>query len=249
MKRGVILLFVLVSTLAFGQRNVRDSTIRIFSLSPHIGLQYPFEDLAERFGHGGIVGGSLMYKTKSNWTFDAFYGFIFGNNVKEDSILKPALVTGGLVLNNNGDLLDVFLFERGFLAGGNIGKVFSVLGPNPNSGLHLKVGAGLMQHKIKIQEASQSAYHVIGDYAKGYDRLSNGFMLSQSLGYSHFSNYKLVNYYIGVELFEGFTENRRTVNYDTGMHDGRQRFDIVGSFVFRWYIPIYKRQPQDFYFY
>src|SRR5690606_25361379 len=129
------------------------------------------------------------------------------------------------------------------------GRVFPVVGPNPNSGLHLKLGAGLMQHKIKIQESTRTAHHVIGDYAKGYDRLSNGLSLSQSIGYTHFSNYKLINYYVGVEFFEGFTKNRRTVNFDTGLHDGRQRIDIIGSVVVRWYFSIYKRQPQDFYFY
>src|SRR5690606_32718291 len=107
------------------------------------------------------------------------------------------------------------------------------------SGLHITVGTGFMQHKIRIQEVSQSAPQVIGDYAKGYDRMSNGIMFSQSIGYSHFSNYKLINYYVGIELYEGITENRRTVNYDTGLHDGKRRTDILASVVLRWYFPVY----------
>ena len=107
----------------------------------------------------------------------------------------------------------------------------------------------IIQHKIKITEATQKAPQLLGDYSKGYDRLSNGLLLSQAIGYSHFSNFKLINYYLGIEFSQGFTQNRRTINFDTGISDPRQRVDVFASVVFRWYFPIYKRQPQHFYFF
>jgi hypothetical protein len=240
---------MLFASSAFGQRSVRDSTLSFVSISPYTGIQNPFGDLQKRYGYGGVVGANLSYKNKKNWMFDAQYGYLFGRIVKEDSILKNVLTSQGFVLNKNASPAEVILFERGFIACAKIGKIIPVFDSNPNSGIHIGAGAGLFQHRIKIQETSQSTPQILGDYAKGYDRLTNGFMLAQSFGYSHFSDYKLINYFIGVEFFEGFTENRRTVNYDTGLHDATKRIDIFGSVVIRWYFPIYKRKPQDFYFY
>lgn len=243
-------LFTVVSlTDLHAQRNVRDSTLSFVSLGANIGMQHPFADMAERFGYGGLVGAQLMYKTRSNWTFDVNYGFLFGNQVKEDTILKPILTSQNYLISREGEPVDVFLSERGFLIYGRVGKIFSIGKANVNSGVHINLGAGFIQHKIKITEATQKAPQLLGDYSKGYDRLSNGLMLSQAIGYSHFSNFKLINYYLGIEFSQGFTQNRRTINFDTGISDPRQRVDVFASVVFRWYFPIYKRQPQDFYFF
>lgn len=249
-KLAFIGVFIFISSLSvFAQRNVRDSTLSFVSLAANIGFQYPFGDMADRFGYGGLVGPQIMLKSKSNWTFDVNYWFLFGNQVKEDTILKPILTSQNYLVNREGEPVDVFLSQRGFLIYGRVGKIVSVGNANVNSGVHFNLGMGFLQHKIKITEASQKAPQLLGDYTKGYDRLSNGLLISQSLGYSHFSNYKLINYYLGIEIIEGFTQNRRTMNFDTGKNDPKQRIDIMASVVFRWYFPIYKRQPQDFYFY
>lgn len=251
MKKWFFLVLVLVALYgqSMAQRNVRDSTLSFVSLGANIGFQYPFADLAKRFGYGGLVGGQLMWKTKSNFTFDVNYGFLFGNRVKEDTILKPIMTSQNYVISREGEPVDVFLSERGFLIYGRVGRIFRIGNANINSGLHVNIGAGFLQHKIKITEASQKAPQLLGDYLKGYDRLSNGIMVTQAIGYSHFSDYKLINYYIGVEFYEGITQNRRTVNFDTGKPENNQRLDLFGNVVFRWYFPVYKRQPQDFYFY
>ena len=246
---GLLVFLFFLSNNGICQRSVKDSTLAFVSLGANLGLQTPFADLSDRFGYGGLVGGELMLKTKSNLTFEGQYGFFFGNKVKEDTILKPLLTSQNFLINREGEPADVFLNERGFLINGKVGKIFPVIGPNPNSGLHLAVGAGFMQHKIRILEQSQKVPQLLGEYIKGYDRLTNGFMLSQSVGYSHFSNYKLVNYYIGFEIHEAFTQNRRSLNYDTGIKDDHNRLDIMGSILLRWYFPMYKRQPQEFYFY
>lgn len=233
----------------FAQRNVRDSTLSFVSLGASVGFQYPFLDMAERFGYGGIVGPQIMWKLKSNWTIDLNFGFLFGNQVKEDTILRPILTSQNYLISREGEPVDVFLGERGFLVFGRVGKIFSLGNANVNSGIHINLGAGFLQHKIKITEASQKAPQLLGDYIQGYDRLSNGLLLSQSIGYSHFSNYKLINYYAGIEFFQGLTQNRRSINFDTGKNDPSKRLDVMGSVIFRWYFPIYRRQAQDFYFY
>ena len=243
------LIALLFGGQSFGQRSVRDSTLSFASLGAHVGMQYPFANLSERFGYGGIAGAELMIKKKKNFTIELEYGYIFGSRVKEDTILQPLLTSQNFIVNREGEPADVFLAQRGFITYLKVGKIFPVFKANPNSGIHATVGFGYMQHKINITEASQKVPQLIGDYLKGYDRFTNGFLASQSFGYSHFSDYKLVNYYIGVEFVEGFTQNRRAINFDTGVNDPTKRMDVMGSMVFRWYFPIYKRQPQEFYFY
>ncbi|GAB5538712.1 MAG: hypothetical protein Salg2KO_08150 [Salibacteraceae bacterium] len=243
------IVFSVLGTSVYAQRNVRDSTLSYFIVGVHGGAHVPFMDLQERFGFGGLVGAKISYKTKKNWTLGVYSSFLFGNRVKEDTILKPLLTRQGDLINRDGEFADVFISQRGMLIGGEIGKIIRVGKANANSGLHLAVGAGFMQHKIFINQASERVPQLVGEYKKGYDRLTNGFMLSQSIGYSFFSNYRLVNFYVGLEIYEGFTQNRRTLNYDTGLRDNRQRLDIMSSVVLRWYFPVYKRQAKEFYFY
>lgn len=250
MKKGlIIVLLALVGLSVNAQKSISDTTIQFFSFSAQLGLQQSFADLGERFGYGGLTGGGVMYKTRSNWTLEGNVGFFFGQEVKEDTILKPLLTEQGILIGRDGNPADVFIGARGFLISGKVGKIIPVIGPNPNSGLHLSLGMGLMQHKIRIDDRTSAVPQLAGDYKKGYDRLTNGLMLSQSIGYNHFSNNKFFNFYIGTEWYQGFTQSRRSLNFDTGMRDDRQRFDVMGSIVVRWYIPVYKRQPKEFYFY
>jgi len=238
-----------VPIILAAQVNTRDTSIRIVSISAEWGAQAPLFDLADRFGYGGIAGVNFGVKTRSNWTIAASYQYIYGKRVAEDSILNGITTRSGYILSNEAQPVQVNLLQRGFSAGVQVGKVFPIVGPNPNSGLHFALGTGFLQHRILIQNDFTNVPQLSDAYKKGYDRLSNGLFVSQSIGYQHFSNYTLVNYFIGVQFMQGFTENRRTVNYDTGLHDNQKRLDAMASLVLRWYIPLYRKKPKDFYFY
>lgn len=231
------------------QKNIQDTTIRFFAIGAELGFQQPFGDLQERFGYGGLTGGSFIFKSSKNWTLEGNVGFFFGNRVKEDTILKNLQTNTQIFIGRDGNPVDVFLNERGFVATVRVGKIVPVIGPNPNCGVHLALGGGVMQHRIRIQPEFATLPQLEGDYKKGYDRLTNGLCLSQSIGYQHFGNYRFVNFYIGAEIFEGFTQNRRSLNFDTQKRDARERLDILGTLVVRWYFPIYKRHASDYYFY
>lgn len=233
----------------FGQISIQDSSANFISITGKLGFQYPIGELNQRFGYGGITGGSVFYKTARNFTYEVGGDFFFGNQVKETSILSPILTEDNIIIDRTGNPAEVILYERGFIINAKVGKIFPVIGPNPNSGLHVAAGLGYMQHKIKVYEADELVPQLQGSYIMGYDRLTDGLNLTQSFGYQHFSNYRLWNYYIGIELNEGLTKNRRTVNYSTGTNNPNLRFDFLGSVVVKWYFPIYKRSPKDFYFY
>ena len=245
----VFLLIFLFGQTVRAQKSIADSTIQLFAISAQLGVQQSFADLGLRFGMGGVAGGGAMFKSKQNFTLELGYGFIFGQQVKEDTVLAPLFTEQGVLIGRDGNPADVFIGQRGFLLNLKAGKIFPVIGPNDNSGIHIALGAGILQHRIRLEDQFNSVPQIAGDYKKGYDRLTNGFMTSQSLGYQHFSNYRFFNFYIGTEWYQGFTQSRRTLNFDTGVSDTSKRLDIMGTIVMKWYFPVYKRQPKEFYFY
>lgn len=246
---SLILVFVVLSMASLAQKNISDTTIRFFAISGQLGFQSPAGMLASRFGPGGLVGGTFLYKSVRNFTVEAGVGFLFSGIVHEDSILDPLKTEAGNFIGRDGNPVDVFLSQRGFVSTIKVGKIIPVMGPNDNSGIHLALGGGVMQHKIRIKEEFEDLPQLAGDYRKGYDRLSNGWCLTQSIGYQHFGNYRFVNFYLGLEMFEGFTQNRRTINFDTKEHDNTQRLDLISTIVLKWYFPMYKRKPSEYYFY
>ena len=245
-----ILVFVSVFAPTIrAQKSIEDSTINVVAFGAQIGFIYPFADLGKRFGYGGTTGGALIFKTKNNIVIEPSMTILFSNQVKEDTILNSITTSSGIIIDRTGNPSTVVLFQRGFIAGVRVGKIWSVMGPNPNCGLLTSFGVGYMQHRIRIQDELESIPQIQGDYKKGYDRYSNGLSLMQGIGYQHFSNYRFINYYVGLEIHEGFTQNRRYVNFDTMKPDSKARLDLLINLTLRWYFPMYKRQPKDFYFY
>jgi hypothetical protein len=110
-------------------------------------------------------------------------------------------------------------------------------------------GAGVMQHRVKLYDAQQKVAAIKGHLGEGYDRLTIGFSLTQFVGYLFLSEYRLVNFYAGFEFYEGFTKSVRKFNYDTGMPDTAPRLDGLAGFRFGWILPLYKKKPDDFYYY
>lgn len=200
----------------------------------------PGGDMAGRFGNNFSFGtGTDLITGKGNWIFGADFAYIFGGEVKQD-VLATLRTPEGFIIGNNRSFADVQLRERGFFAGALVGKLIGIGKANPRSGIRLTVGAGLLQHKIRIQDDPFSGVPQLDDnYKKGYDRLSNGLALSQFIGYQILSLDKRVNFYIGLEFFQGFTMNRRDFNFDTRTKETSKRTDLLSGIRAGWVIPIY----------
>lgn len=242
-----IFLFVAItySTITFAQ-SVKDSTFRILMVGVHFSGQLPQKDLVQRYGPNFSAGGTFTWKTKHNILFGVEGSYFFGKNVKED-VLTNLRTSDGFIIDNEGYPGDIRLTERGWNFYANVGKLFSKLGHNPNSGLFITVGGGYMQHKIKFYDTNKKVAAVRGDLQKGYDRLSGGFGLTQFIGYHYLSNNRLANFYFGFEFYEAQTKSYRGFNYDTGKEDTQQRLDVLTGFRFGWLLPLYKR-TKDFYY-
>lgn len=224
-----------------------DSAIMAPLVSIHVGGQIPGGDMADRFGANLNAGGSFMLKTKKNWLVGIESNYMFGRNVKEDVLLQLKTANGSII-DNEGYPADIRITERGLGIHLTFGRVFKVFSANPNSGLMVTVGGGYLQHKINLYDAQQKIAAINGDFKHGYDRLSNGFSASQFVGYLFLSESKLLNFYFGVETYQGFTKSVRKLNYDTGMADTKQRLDLLYGLRFGWIVPLYKKRPNDYYY-
>jgi hypothetical protein len=242
----IIISLCLSLQLQTSAQSVKDSCIRILMVGIHFSGQLPKYDLEKRFGPNINAGANFTWKTKHNVLFSVEGSYFFGSNVKEDVVAVMRNESGNIT-DNEGYPADLRLTERGWNFYGNVGYMFSKLGNNPNSGLFVTVGAGWTQHKIKLYDANQKIAAVKGDLQKGYDRLSGGFGLSQFIGYKYISNNRFANCYFGFEFYEASTKSLRGFNYDTGLEDTQQRFDMLMGFRLGWILPLYKR-TKDFYY-
>src|SRR5687768_4999597 len=115
-------------------------------------IQAPGGDLARRFGLNSAVSLGLIFKTKSSLMWGVDGSFIFGNQIREEGILDSISTADGQIINQNGTFATIRQFERGFTVTGRFGKLFPVLGPNPNSGIFFQAGAGFLQHKVRFDD-------------------------------------------------------------------------------------------------
>jgi hypothetical protein len=245
-----LILTVLLHFSGFSQVSIKDSSIFATVFYATYSYQFPGGDLAELFGSNSSIGGGIMFKTKSNWLFGVEGNFLFGGTVKNtDSLLKNISTPGGLIIDANGYYADISYYERGYSFYGKIGKIISVLAPNPSSGFTVMAGAGYLQDKIRIHNPGNTAPQLLGDYKKGYDRLNGGFALNGSLGYTYFSNSRLLNFYAGFEFIQSWTKNRREYFFDTGKLENISYNSQFYGIKVIWMIPVFKRMPKAYYLY
>jgi hypothetical protein len=238
-------IFILLINTAFAQKSIRDS-ISFPMIGASFQFQLPGGDMADRFGYNFNVGGFFQWKLKNNWVFGIDGEFIFSDQVEEDPI--PYLKTSqGTVITSGGISAALSTYERGFLFSAKAGKIFNWIGQNPNSGVMATFGAGILQHKIRIEEKENSVPALLGDYKKGYDRLTNGLAFTEFIGYIHCGNNRLINFFAGIEVTEAFTKSRRDWDFATMMKDDKSRMDILFGVKVGWFFPIYKHAVNKYY--
>jgi len=251
--RIITLLIALFCTqLSICQRNMADSAIGTTLLGVQYGLSWTGGDLAERYGMMNTVGLTAGYKFRSNWYVGIAGDFLFGRdiNMDLDQIFGNITDKQGYIIDINGDQGSVLLFSRGFHANIEVGRVFSKLGHNANSGVMLKIGGGYLNHRMRIETNDHVIPSIELDYKRGYDRLTTGFNTSQFLGYLFMADNSFLNFYGGIFIQEGFTYNRRKIFYDAPntFAPTEMRMDILYGFKVGWLIPIYQRKPKEYYF-
>lgn len=245
-----LFLFPLLATLlpCRAQTNIRDTTIALYAVHASYAYQLPGGDLSSRFGANSNIGLGSYRKLRNGLLFGVEGSFLFGNKIVEPGVLRNVINSAGQVLDDQGVMADVFLFERGWTAFAVAGKLFPVIGPNPNSGIVLKVGGGFMRHKIRVQTQKNKVPQLEDEYLEGYDRLCAGPAALGYIGYQHFGNRRLVNFHVGIELMAGFTQSLRAYNFDTEQYNTPDRVDLLTGLRVGWSLPIYRREDDSFHY-
>lgn len=225
------------------------STIPYFYAS--YGYQWPGGEMKDQFGSNSAIGGGFNVKSSSNLLYGAEYNFLFGNNVENTSeIFEDLLNSDGNIISADGTPAIVATYERGNTVGVKFGKLFPVNKKDKNSGLFFTVGLGYMMHKIRIEVQNENTPQLKGDYKRGYDRLTGGFMLNQAIGFLYFGKNQLLNFTFSVEAVEGWNKPYRDYYFDTmAAVPGERQFDFLIGPKIAWMIPLRARNAGTFYYY
>ncbi|MCX6225567.1 MAG: hypothetical protein NTV01_12590 [Bacteroidia bacterium] len=241
MAKKILALAFLFFPVLLPAQSIKDTAQQMHMFSFHVSGHLPKGDIASRYGLNMGVGGSYWFKTRSNWLLAADYTFIFGNKFKEDSILNGLKDKTGYLITTNGERMLPTISERGFYAGLRFGKLFPVIGPNPNSGLVITAGAGLLQYKTFFRLEENSIPIIMDDYVKMLDYLTNGFAMNQFIGYLHLDNNNPINFYAGFEFHQAWTMCRRDWLYNLHGPDNMLRHDFLFGIRIGWIFPVDKK--------
>ncbi|MDQ3108359.1 MAG: hypothetical protein M3R17_00550 [Bacteroidota bacterium] len=221
-----------------------------FALSFSYALQLPGGDLVHRFGANSSVGIGLNYKTRKNFIYGAQWTYLFGKDLRGENPIDSITTTEGFIIDKEGKFADIRMFERGFTLGLSAGKIFNTfLSPNINSGFTVTAGVGYLQHKIKIYDNGARSPQFDKETLKGYDRLTSGIMTTEFVGYYYLSKSRYVNFYCGLEFYQGFTKSRRSWDYSLMRADTENRIDLLSGFRVGWVLPLYKTSTRTKYYY
>lgn len=242
-----------------------DSSIAFVMPAVSYGGMFPVGDLGRRFGYVSLFTLECGYKFKQNWTLSASGAYFFTDVVRESGILNGLAFlkyvsdsdgsTSAFIFwpDNNGAGYVPTFQGRGFTVALKAGKIIRAVRlpkANPNSGMTVEAGIQFVEHRIFINlPLEREPNNVSGEYAKGYDRLTNGLGPVVSLGYRFFGNNRLINFFLAAEAGLHFTQSRRKFNYDANVADDALRSDVLVGFRFSWCIPVYRVAPEKFYYY
>lgn len=248
MIRYIVAFILCISTLAsVAQSSIRDSVIRLSIVNFSYGYYLPFADMSERFGGFSNAHGSYNYKSRKNWMLSAEGGFMFGNRIDVDSMFKNISTSDGQIIGSDGKAATVRVYQRGYTITVNGGKLFPIGKPNRNSGVVVMAGVGFVQHKIRIETLGNTVEYLNKQYKKGYDRLTNGLLLRQYIGYQYLGNKQMLNFNFGIDINQGFTQGRRSYLFETGLPDNEKRTELFIGLRVGWSLPLYKRASDKFY--
>jgi hypothetical protein len=155
----------------------------------------------------------------------------------------------GFIIGINGDYAQVKLRQRGFLVGAFISNIIPIGSVNERSGLRVDLGVNLMQHWIRLQDDYNTVAQFNDPYKKGYDRLTNGFALSEFIGYQYLSKNRRINLYGGLEFVQAWTKSRREYDFATQSQMLESRLDLLNGFKLGLILPIYIESQPDEIFY
>lgn len=245
MKKFILSILLITTALSSSAQNIRDTTILAPVISVTYAGQVPLLDMAKTFGLNSNIGVNGGVKLSSNWQLELEGTFMFSKNIKITTLLDPIVTSDRQIIARDGGPANIEVYERGITGSFNLGRVFPVIGPNPNSGLIAKLGIGFMRHKIRIDNQENVVPQLDEDNVIYYDRLTLGVMTKEYFGYQHLGNNNLTNFHFGIEFIQGFTRGMRDYQIDIEAPYRDQRLDFMIGLRVGWIFPVYRKAPAD----
>ncbi len=218
---------------------------KIFNFQFHYTYHEPSADLSKRFGTMHGAGFGFLFKTKGNFIYSLDGAYLFGDVIKENNFLLNLTNSNGVITNTGGYPADYSLTMRGIQLYAKFGKVFPLSVLNRNSGIMLMAGPGFFSHHINITTNNNDIAPLTDEFKKGYDRLSMGPALSETVGYYFHSKNRFINFYAAFDMTQAFTQSVRKYNYDLMSADTKQRLDMMWGIRFAWMIPMYLTTKEE----
>ena len=258
-----LLIFVIGGITVFSQEFYRrdisfvDTSTTMIWASPNFSVQLPFGTgyLASTFNYNCNIGLDFTIKTKSNWTFDFAFNYMFGSKLRK----TPKEILGDMaifvsdsstypIFNGNGDNSVRLSYEgRYWYFGATAGKIFA-LDRWKNSGLWLKFGIGYFGHKISFTDPYDffPQIDLKTHYRYGYDQRSSGVALNQFFGYLFMQKRRVLSFYVGIEVWEIFSKPDRGYIFAgdlAGSTDKLPRkFSGLLGIKVGWILPFYEKK-------
>jgi hypothetical protein len=219
---------------------------RINLLEFKYGFHVPSGDLGDRFGSNSDIGLTIQSVHAESRLFFGIEGmYMFGNNVKED-VLSGLRTFDGTIIGIDGLPGDINLKERGYYVGVNAGKIFpTTSNKNKLTGIRAQIGAGFLQHKIRVQDNAETIPALSKKYLQGYDRLTNGPAIRLGLGYHYQSPTNNFQFHIMGDLYGAQTESRRDYDYPTGQYLDQKRTEVLGGLSLAYVVSISRASKPD----
>jgi len=223
-------------------------TLSIFY--PSYSINLPSFDMNKRFGLSHSIGAGYTLMFKNNWLVNVEGNFLFGRNIKHaDSLFRFLTTRDGNIIDQSGNYAQVALSERGFTFWLKAGKLIPIGKADKGSGLLLMTGAGIMQHKIRIDVSQNTAPQLRSAYKKGYDHLCNGPAITEFIGYQYFKPTKKINFFAGLDFTFAWTQSRRAYYFSEMIRPNEKRFDMLTGIKVGWIIHINRRNGREYYYY
>lgn len=227
--------------------NYVDTATTMIWTCANFSYQLPFGQgyLAKTFKSNMNVGTGVTLKTSSNWTWNAYFNYMFGGNLKCD----PKDIFGD-VINSNGDIIDgngmkatIYPEGRYWTFGAGIGKIIPI-NRWKNSGIWIQNNFGYFSHKIFITDPDNLTPQIEQEiYRKGYDQRSGGFSMSQFIGYLFMQKKRVISFYAGIEITEIWSKPNRNYVFVLGPAENLPRkFSGLISFKVGWNVPLYEKK-------
>lgn len=262
----LLLLGVSLQVAAQQPKDIMKEPIPVLMFQVSYGFQLPALDTRKQYGFNHSLGGSIVYKTESNWLMAANGNFIFGNKMNQDRITifgEGITTVDGEITGGSGSYSLFLVTQRGFHLQAEIGKLFP-FGPNPNCGFFVQAGLGYLRQRTHIDfpyDEQNTPHVVFKDYEYGYDRMRGGPAFHLESGYLFLSDTRMLNVSVSFEVtyartrelrdydFRVFTNPETGVMEPVGYTDPNKRYnDLYYGIRVTWNVPTYQRQPDEFYY-